>query len=144
MNKYFLIWNRVYSDRSEIDFSDETLIIQNFHFSWKLWWKHCWKLPKLLRCRKAHSFQAVTDINPKLKIIEIIWKLEWKFIYLLCFPRNKPSKSVTIGSGRAWSGRAGQVRFIDLNDSASPKMVIKSNRINSIRLIDWFLENDCD
>ena len=36
--------------------------------------------------------------------------------YLLYFPRNKHSKSVTVGSGK----------YIDLNDSASPKMVIVS------------------
>ena len=35
--------------------------------------------------------------------------------YLLYFSRNKPSKCVTVGSGR----------LIALNDSASPKMVIK-------------------
>ena len=36
-------------------------------------------------------------------------------LYLSNFLRNKPSKSVTVGPGR----------FIVLNDSADPKMVIK-------------------
>ena len=40
---------------------------------------------------------------------------KYQFHYLLLFPRNKPSKSVTVGSDR----------FIVLNDSASPKMVMK-------------------
>ena len=40
--------------------------------------------------------------------------------YLLKFPRNKPSKSVTVALRRVWSSR-----FIVLNDSANPKMVIK-------------------
>ena len=39
-------------------------------------------------------------------------------IYNICFPRNKPSKSAT-------AGRVGTGRFIILNDSASPKMIIK-------------------
>ena len=46
------------------------------------------------------------------------WRLELTWIwrlYLLYFPRNRPSKSVTIGQGR----------FIVLNDSASPKRVVK-------------------
>ena len=38
-----------------------------------------------------------------------------KFLYLLYFSRNKPSKSVTVGSSR----------FIVLNDSARPKIVIQ-------------------
>ena len=49
--------------------------------------------------------------------------------YLSYFLRNKPSKSVTVGPGQAGSdrvglGRAGPGRFIILNDSAGPKMVI--------------------
>ena len=43
--------------------------------------------------------------------------------YLLNFSRNKPSKSVMVGPGRVGSGRAGLVPR--LNDSASPKMIIK-------------------
>ena len=36
----FLICNNVYSDRSELDLSDTTIRIQNFHFCRKLWWKN--------------------------------------------------------------------------------------------------------
>ena len=41
-------------------------------------------------------------------------------LYLIYFPKNKPSNSVTVRSGRVQPGR-----FIVLNDSASPEMVIK-------------------
>ena len=50
----FLIYNKVYSDRSELDLSDEAVRIQKFQFYQKLWWKNNWKLPKLLPCGKAH------------------------------------------------------------------------------------------
>ena len=43
-------------------------------------------------------------------------------LYLLYFPRNKPSESVTV---RVWLGGAWPARFIVLNDSASNKMVLK-------------------
>ena len=33
----------VYSDRSELDLTDETIRIKNFLFSRKLWWKNCYK-----------------------------------------------------------------------------------------------------
>ena len=36
IKKYFFNPNRVYSDRYELDLSDETIKIQNFHFSRKL------------------------------------------------------------------------------------------------------------
>ena len=42
MKKYFLIRNKVYSDRSELDLSDASIVIQNFYFSQKLWWKNWW------------------------------------------------------------------------------------------------------
>ena len=42
------------------------------------------------------------------------------FPHLLCFPNNKPTKSVTIGLGRI-----GSDRFNVLNDSASHKMIMK-------------------
>ena len=60
---YFLIYNNVYSDRSELYLSNETIIIQKFHFSRKLWWKSSWKLTKLLPCGNAHNFQTKKDIN---------------------------------------------------------------------------------
>ena len=59
-------------------------------------------------------------INPKFISIAQIEHLNddrvkiWR-LYLLDFPRNKLSKSVTVGSDR----------FIVLNDSTSPKMIIK-------------------
>ena len=55
----------LYFNRSELDLSDETIRIQNFHFSKKLRWKNCWKIPKCLRCREAHSFQINKGIDPK-------------------------------------------------------------------------------
>ena len=39
----FLIWNMVYLDRPELDLSDESIRILNFHYSRKLWWKNCYK-----------------------------------------------------------------------------------------------------
>ena len=57
------IWNILFSDSSELDLFDETIRIPIFHFSRKLWWKNCWKLPKLLRFRKTHIFQTITDID---------------------------------------------------------------------------------
>ena len=54
----------LYSDRSELDLSDEMIRIKNFPFSRKLWWKNCRKLAKLIRCRKAQSFQTIKDIEP--------------------------------------------------------------------------------
>ena len=42
----------------------------------------------------------------------------------LIFMRNKPSKSVTVGPGLVGPGGVGSGRFIILNDSAGPKMVI--------------------
>ena len=106
----------IYSGRSELDLSDENIRFQNFRFSQKLWWKNCWKWPKVLRCRKVHSFQTI-NILSKIWIAQIQDLNEdcVKMLcpYLLYFPRNKASKSVTVGSGR----------FIVLNNSASPKMV---------------------
>ena len=94
---FFVILNRVNSDRSHLDLSDEAIRIQNFHFNLKLWRKNCWKLPKLLPCRKVHSFQV---------------PISYTFREMRC-------------QRAMWSGRAGSDRFIVLNDSASPKMVIK-------------------
>ena len=39
---FLKIWNRVYSDRSELDHSDGTIRFQNLKFGRKLW-KNCWK-----------------------------------------------------------------------------------------------------
>ena len=59
------IISRFSSIRYELDLSDETIRIQNFQFNRKLWWKNCWKCPRLLRYQKKHSFQTIKDINPK-------------------------------------------------------------------------------
>ena len=102
-----------------------------------IWFKssdeeNCRKLPKLLHCQKAHSFQTVKYINPeflyhKLKTgIKIMSK--FPRLYHLYFPRSKLSNSVTIGPGQ----------FIVLNDSASPKMVIKLYFLKGIIAI-WIL-----
>ena len=87
-----------------------TIRIQKYRFSQKLWWKNFWKLTKLLPCGNDHSFQTIKDINSKF------WqhKLQsWIKIVLISLS-NKPSKSVMVGSGR----------FIILSDSAGLKMVI--------------------
>ena len=60
----FLIYKKVYSDRYELDLFDAIIIIESFHFSRKLWWKNWWKLPKLLRCGKVHSFQLSKILIP--------------------------------------------------------------------------------
>ena len=54
-----------------------------------------------------------------------VYRLKILLPYFLYFLRNKLSKSVTVGLGRACFGRVGSGWFIVLNDSASPKMVIK-------------------
>ena len=41
-NVLFFTFNMVYSDRSEIDLSDATIIIQNCHSDQKLSWKNWW------------------------------------------------------------------------------------------------------
>ena len=45
----------IYSYRSKLDISDETIRIQNFHFSPNLRWKNCWKLPKLIRSKELSN-----------------------------------------------------------------------------------------
>ena len=87
---YSLIWNRINFDNSELDLSVETIRIQNFHTSWKLWWKDYWKLLKLLRCRKPHN-KSIPNFN------SINWRIEWRLSpYLLYFPRNKTSENYTV------------------------------------------------
>ena len=39
--------------------------------------KNCWKLPKLLRCRKAHSFQT-----PKISILNFD-RTNWRLVWML-------------------------------------------------------------
>ena len=59
--KMFLkIKNKVEYDRYDPDLPDETIKMLNFPFSQKLWWKNCWNLPKLLRCRKASKLSNLS------------------------------------------------------------------------------------
>ena len=100
-------FNFVHTHLWEREYSDETIRIQNFPFSQKWWWKNCWKLPKLLRCRKAHSLQTIKDIDTKFISIAQIKDLNKICVkisrpYLITFQRNKPSKCVTIGPGQVW------------------------------------------
>ena len=122
--------NWIYSDRFCFDFSDAIIIVKsvnsgsnlkkncikkrkNFIFTWMLWWKNCWKWLKLLRWKKTHIFQTIKDIaNLNEDCVKILRP------YLLCFQRNEPSKSVTVG-------RAGPGWFVVSKESACPKMVIK-------------------
>ena len=64
-------------------------------------------------------FQTIKDIDLKICVARIEDLNEDRFkisrLYLLCLTRKKQSKSPTVGPGR----------FIDLNDSASPKMGLK-------------------
>ena len=115
---FFLTLLRIYSDKSELDLSDETIIIKKIHFSGKLWWK--WS--KRLRSQKMHSFQTIKDTDPKfwkpkLKTwMKVVWKFHANNLYAfreIC--RQRPLRSVQVGSGQ----------FIVLNNSASPKMVMK-------------------
>ena len=113
------MWIRVYSNRSDLDLSAETIRIQNFYFSRKLWWKNCWKWPKWFRCHKAHSFQTINDVDSKSDSTN--WRLEWRLcqiftsLFILYCQRNRPRQSVTVWPG--W--------FNVLNHSATPKMIIK-------------------
>ena len=115
----------MYSEISQLDLYDETIRIQNF--SRKLCWKNCWKIPKLLRCREAHSILNYQRYRSQILIAEIK-DLNGECVkfwcpYILYFYRNKPSKSVKVRSDRAGLGLPG--RFIVLNNSAIPKMVLK-------------------
>ena len=78
MKKYFLVYNKIYSDRSELDLSNETIRIQKFYFSRKLWWKNC-----------LNWIAQIEDLNGYCAKISRP--------YLLYFPINKLSKSVTVG-----------------------------------------------
>ena len=57
--KKSLILNGIYSNRSKLDPSNETIRTQN----WLK--KNCWKWPKSLRCRKAYNSQAIRDTDSK-------------------------------------------------------------------------------
>ena len=117
-------------DKKRIVSKPSKVSIQNFPSSQKLWRKNCWKLPKFLRCWKAHNQKLSNISKSKLSNISIqILISQIKDLnkdcakmlrpYLLNFPRNDSSKSIIVAAGR----------FIVLNDSASPKMVKKINLI---------------
>ena len=86
----------------------------------KLWWKNDWKLPKLLRFQKMHSFKTTFEIliaqikNFNKDCVKI------SSLYLICFPKNKPSKSVTAEPG--WVGWGFDRFSLSLND---PKNVFQ-------------------
>ena len=88
-NRYkniFWIWNKVYW--SELDLSVETFLIQNFPFNRKLWWKNCWKWPKLLRSRKVQvSKLSIPTFNSTN--CRHIWRLCQNFNSLSCILSEK-------------------------------------------------------
>ena len=72
-----------------------------------------------------HSFQIIEDIDSKSNCITAqIQELIEDYVkisrpYLLHFPRNKPSKSVTVGTGRVESDRLivlNLIYHLNLND----------------------------
>ena len=67
----------------------------------------------MLRCRKAHSFQIIKDIEPKDHNLKT-W-MNSNFYTFREISRQRALRSGMFGLG--W--------FIDKNDSASPKIVIK-------------------
>ena len=76
-------------------------------------YRNCY-LPEKRRVSKLTKI-SIPNIN------STNWRLESRLCqnftsYLLYFPINKTSKNITVGPGR----------FIVLNDSASPKMVMKA------------------
>ena len=106
--------------------------------------KNCWKLVKLLCCRKAHSFQTINDIDSKF------YSKNWRFEWRLC--QNFTSLSLILSDKSAVKdcyGRVGLGRFINLNDSGSPEMVItctaawiknhfrRTSEHNQIYIITW-------
>ena len=81
----FTIWNRIYSDRSELDLSDETIKpseLNNFHFSQKWWWKTAEKY--------RNSYVAKKRIFSKLWNMSIpnydstVWKLDEDCVKISC------------------------------------------------------------
>ena len=63
----FLIWNRVNSDRSELDHSDETIRIKNFPLSRQLWWKKLLKITEIATLPKSDRSKIliaqIEDLN---------------------------------------------------------------------------------
>ena len=67
----FLICNKVYSDRSEIDHSNAIIRISNFRFSRKLWWKNWWNYYVAEKCIVSRLSKIS---NPKIGSAN--WRLE--------------------------------------------------------------------
>ena len=108
----------VCSDRYELDLSDETIRIQNFYFNQKLRIKTAENdRNDYVAKKRIVSKLSKTSIQILITQIEDFNKdcFQISGSYLTYSPRNKPPKSVIVES----------CRFIVLNDSASPKMVIK-------------------
>ena len=93
-----LIWDREYSDKSELDLYDETIRIKNFYSSRKLY-------DKKTADNYRNSYVAVKRIVSELSKIyrSQILKAQIEDLNEDCVkilrphPRNKPSKSVTVG-----------------------------------------------
>ena len=105
----------VYSNRSELDLSDETIRFQNCPFSQNFdektaeSYRNCYIAEKRIVSKLSNiSIPNFDSINLRLE-----WRF-WQNFTSLSY-RYKPQKSVTVGSGL----------FIVLDDSSSPKMVIK-------------------
>ena len=71
--------------------------------------KNCCKWSIWLRCRKAHSFETIRDVNPKFwKQNLYTWmKVMSKFhvSIILYLPKNKPSNNITVGLGQVYFSR---------------------------------------
>ena len=118
----------VYSDKSKLDFPDETIIIQNFHFSQKLWRKNSWKLPKLLHLEKrlVSKLSEISTLNFNRPNWKFEMKIVSKFQLSIFHTFQEISRKTALLTDRVGAGHIGSDRFIILNDSARPKIVIKT------------------
>ena len=109
---FFGILNRVYSARAELDLSDETIRVEIYDDKNAENYRNCYVakyriVSKLLKLSIQILIAKNKDMNKgRVKIL---------LLYLIYYRRYRPSKSVTVGTGR----------FIVLNDSASTNMVTK-------------------
>ena len=89
----------------------EATRIKNSHFSRKLSWKNCWKLPKFLPCWQAHSFKTIKDIDPKpwYHKLKNWMKFVSKFHVPIFYTSREISRQIALPSGRAGSCRVGLV-----------------------------------
>ena len=81
MKIIFLICNKVYSDRSEIDLSHPTIRIQNFWFSRKLWWKNLWNY-YVAEKRIVSKLSKISNLNSYNTNRRLEWSLCQNFSYL--------------------------------------------------------------